>query len=98
MLMDINEEWKKRKSFKIAKGLENVLQEEKWNRQLQMLYLSKDHHNSKRYLYRLRLNRRSSYRKHGNQKQTFKELVEDGKAKMLFAATSSLSITEIGRT
>ena len=36
-LCDINEEFASNGKAKIAKGLENVLQEEKWNRQLQML-------------------------------------------------------------
>lgn len=59
-LCDINEEFAANGKAKIAKGLENVLQEENGTGSCRC-YLSKDHNRCKRYLYRLRLNRRSSY-------------------------------------
>ena len=49
-LCDINEEFAANGKAKIAKGLEK-----------RRCYLSKDHNRCKRYLYRLRFNRRSSY-------------------------------------
>ena len=67
-LCDINEEFAANGKAKIAKGLEKRVARGKMEQAAADAILAKITTGVKRYLYRLRLNRRSSYRKHGNQK------------------------------
>lgn len=60
-LCDINEEFASNGKAKIAKGLEKRVARGKIGTGSCRCYLSKDHNRCKRYLYRLRFNRRSSY-------------------------------------